>query len=84
MGYASWAYASARATAATAGSALYLVPAVTMVLSNLVLGEVPSGAALVGGALVLAGVAAVHRRAVRPAPVIKLVPMEPDAARSAA
>jgi drug/metabolite transporter (DMT)-like permease len=67
LGYASWSYASTRASAAVAGSALYLVPAVSMVLSNLLLGEVPSGPALVGGALVLAGVAVVHRRAARPA-----------------
>ncbi|HUJ26892.1 MAG TPA: DMT family transporter, partial [Myxococcales bacterium] len=56
LGYASWSYASARASAAVAGSALYLIPAVSMVLSNLMLGEVPSARALVGGALVLAGV----------------------------
>ena len=62
LGYASWAYASARASAAAAGSALYLIPAASMALSHLVLGEVPSGFALAGGALVLAGVAAVHRR----------------------
>src|SRR5262249_14942671 len=63
VGYASWAYASARASAAVAGSALYLVPAVCMALSHLLLGRVPSAAVLAGGALVLAGVAAVHRRA---------------------
>jgi drug/metabolite transporter (DMT)-like permease len=63
LGFAGWAYVSTRASAAAAGSALYLVPAVSMVLSHLVLGEVPSAAALAGGALVLAGVAAVHRRA---------------------
>lgn len=63
LGYASWAYASARASAAAAGSALYLIPAVSMVLSHLVLGEVPSGFALAGGALVLLGVAFVHRGA---------------------
>jgi drug/metabolite transporter (DMT)-like permease len=78
LGYSSWSYASARASAAVAGSALYLIPAVSMVLSNLVLGEVPSARALVGGALVLAGVAAVHRRAARPAaprpaPVVEAV-----------
>jgi drug/metabolite transporter (DMT)-like permease len=66
LGYASWSYASARVSASVAGSALYLIPAVSMALSNLLLGEVPSGRALVGGALVLAGVAVVHRRAVRP------------------
>jgi drug/metabolite transporter (DMT)-like permease len=60
LGYAAWSHAAARASAAAAGSALYLVPAVSMALSNLLLGEVPSGAALVGGTLVLAGVAAVH------------------------
>jgi drug/metabolite transporter (DMT)-like permease len=75
LGYASWSYASSRASAAVAGSALYLVPAVSMVLSNLLLGEVPSGRALIGGALVLAGVAVVHRRAAHPAaPVVKIVP----------
>jgi len=75
LGYASWSYAAARASAAVAGSALYLIPGVSMVLSNLLLGEVPSGRALIGGALVLAGVAVVHRRAaVRPAPVVQIVP----------
>jgi drug/metabolite transporter (DMT)-like permease len=86
VGYASWAYASARASAAVAGSALYLVPAFAMVLSNLMLGEVPSAAALAGGALVLAGVAAVHRRSARVAPVVRLTPESsgPAAARPAA
>jgi drug/metabolite transporter (DMT)-like permease len=74
LGYACWSYASARATAAVAGSALYLIPALSMVLSNLLLGEVPTGRALVGGALVLAGVTVVHRRSARPAPVLELAP----------
>jgi hypothetical protein len=76
LGYAGWAYVSARASAAVAGSALYLVPAVSMLLSHLVLGEVPSAAALAGGALVLAGVAAVHRRA-----GAKVAPPRADAAK---
>jgi drug/metabolite transporter (DMT)-like permease len=63
LGQTAWAQVSARASATAAGSALYLVPAVSMVLSHLVLGEVPSLTALAGGALILAGVAAVHRRA---------------------
>jgi drug/metabolite transporter (DMT)-like permease len=63
LGYAAWAYVSARASAAAAGSALYFVPAVSMLLSHLLLGEVPSAIAIAGGALVLAGVAVVHRRA---------------------
>jgi drug/metabolite transporter (DMT)-like permease len=64
LGYASWAYISGRLSTAAAGSTLYLVPAVSMVLSHLVLGEVPSAVALAGGALVLLGGAAVHRRKV--------------------
>jgi drug/metabolite transporter (DMT)-like permease len=62
LGYLGWSYVLARASAAAAGSVLYLVPAVSMLLSNLLLGEVPSALALGGGALVLAGVATVHRR----------------------
>jgi len=61
LGYVAWAYASARASAATAGVALYLVPVVAMVPSNWMLGEVPSVVALAGGALVLAGVASLQR-----------------------
>jgi len=63
LGYASWSYALGRASATAAASALYLIPAVSMALSHVLLGEVPSPFALAGGALVLAGVAAVHRRA---------------------
>ncbi len=48
LGYAAWAYVIARASSAAAGSALYLIPAVSMVLSHLLLGEVPSGLALAG------------------------------------
>ena len=63
LGYAAWAYVLGRTSAATAGSALYLIPAVSMLLSNALLGEVPSRIGLIGGALVIAGVAIVHRRA---------------------
>jgi drug/metabolite transporter (DMT)-like permease len=68
LGYAGWAYASARASAAVTASALYLIPAVSMALSFFLLGEVPSSFALIGGTLVLAGVAVVHRRAAQPRP----------------
>jgi drug/metabolite transporter (DMT)-like permease len=80
LGYAAWAYISARASAAAAGSALYLVPAVSMILSNLLLGEVPSPAALAGGVLILAGVFAVHRRAGSsiPKPARPPVALEPS------
>src|SRR5215831_7041185 len=51
VGYSTWAYASARATAVASGVALYLVPVIAMILSNLLLGEVPSSASLLGGVL---------------------------------
>jgi hypothetical protein len=66
LGYAAWSYVTARAPASVAGSALYLIPAFTMALSKLLLGEVPSAVAIAGGALVLAGVATVHRHARQP------------------
>ncbi|MBS2025400.1 MAG: DMT family transporter [Deltaproteobacteria bacterium] len=62
LGYLGWSHVLSRASTAVAGSALYLVPAFSMLLSNLMLGEVPSAAALAGGLLVLAGVATVHGR----------------------
>jgi drug/metabolite transporter (DMT)-like permease len=75
LGYAAWAHVLARASAAAAGSALYLVPAVSMVLSNVILGEVPSLGALAGGAFILAGIAVVHRRAGR-----STAPLRPEPA----
>lgn len=61
LGYLTWAYVLARVPAPTAGSFLYLVPAVAMLTAWLWLGEVPSSLSLVGGALVVGGVALVNR-----------------------
>ncbi|HKA89409.1 MAG TPA: DMT family transporter [Haliangiales bacterium] len=60
IGYAAWSYGAARSSAASAGVALYVVPVVTMVLSFLLLGEVPAMVSLAGGALVVAGVVGVN------------------------
>jgi drug/metabolite transporter (DMT)-like permease len=75
VGYGAWTYASARANAAAAGVALYLVPVVTMLLSLWLLGEIPTAISLVGGALVIGGVAAVRRkpRPLPPAPAPAVV-----------
>ncbi len=62
IGYAAWAYGSARASAASAGVALYVVPVVTMLMSFGLLGEVPTTISLLGGGLVLAGVVGVNLR----------------------
>lgn len=56
LGFATWSYALSRTTAGRTGAWLYLVPVVAVALGWLVLGEAPSGLAMAGGALCLAGV----------------------------
>lgn len=60
-GYLAWAYLLARLPAGVAGSLLYLVPAVAMLVAWLWLGEVPAPLSLLGGGLVLVGVIVVNR-----------------------
>ena len=67
LGYGAWAYASPRVSTAAAGATLYAVPPAAMVLAFLSLGEIPSLAALGGGALILAAIALTRARAL-PAP----------------
>ncbi|MFI5934538.1 DMT family transporter [Actinoplanes sp. NPDC051494] len=57
VAFATWAYALRRMTAGKLSSSSYLVPALAVLLSWAVLGEVPTALALAGGALCLAGVA---------------------------
>lgn len=61
LGYLTWAYTLARVPAATAGSFLYLIPALAMFIAWLWLGEIPTVISLLGGVLVLAGVVVVNR-----------------------
>jgi drug/metabolite transporter (DMT)-like permease len=62
LAFTTWAYALARTTAAKMGATTYLVPAVTVLMSWAVLGQVPGWLALAGGVLCLAGVAISRRR----------------------
>ncbi|MEU8658681.1 DMT family transporter [Actinoplanes philippinensis] len=62
IAFTTWAYALARTTAGKMGSTTYAVPAVVVVMSWLVLGEVPGWLTLLGGALCLAGVAVSRSR----------------------
>ncbi len=62
IGYVSWSYVLSRLPASQAGSFLYLIPAVAIVIAWLWLGEMPDLAAWLGGALILAGVLLVNVR----------------------
>ncbi|MET9385001.1 DMT family transporter [Streptomyces sp. NPDC002928] len=69
LAFTTWAYALARTTAGRMGATTYAVPALVVLMSWLVLGEVPGALTLAGGALCLAGVAVSRsqRRTVRAA-----------------
>jgi len=62
LAFTTWAYALARTPAAKMGATTYLVPAVAVLMSWAVLGQVPGWLALAGGGLCLAGVAVSRRR----------------------
>lgn len=57
IAFSTWAYALARTSAGKLSASSYLVPALAVLMSWLVLSEVPTLLALGGGALCLAGVA---------------------------
>jgi len=73
IAFTTWAYALARGSAGRLAATAYLVPPITIVMSWLLLGEVPTVIAVLGGALCLVGVAIARRapavRASAPAPV---------------
>jgi drug/metabolite transporter (DMT)-like permease len=57
LAFTTWAYALSRTPAGKLGATTYLVPALTVLMSWAVLGQVPTWLALTGGVLCLAGVA---------------------------
>ncbi|GAB2606304.1 membrane protein [Paractinoplanes abujensis] len=67
VAFTTWAYALARTTAGKMGSTTYAVPVVVILLSWLILDEVPTALACAGGALCLAGVAVSRSRPRKPA-----------------
>ncbi|WP_329246670.1 DMT family transporter [Streptomyces sp. NBC_01478] len=62
LAFTTWAYALARTTASKMGATTYAVPALVVLMSWLVLGEVPGLLTLAGGVLCLAGVAVSRSR----------------------
>jgi drug/metabolite transporter (DMT)-like permease len=65
LAFTTWAYALARTSAGKMGATTYAVPALVVLMSWAMLGEVPGALTLAGGLLCLAGVA-VSRRVGRP------------------
>ncbi|KAA9381484.1 DMT family transporter [Microbispora cellulosiformans] len=61
VAFTTWAFALARTTAGRMGATTYLVPALVVLMSWLLLDEVPGLLTLAGGALCLAGVAVSRR-----------------------
>jgi drug/metabolite transporter (DMT)-like permease len=60
IGYACWAFVLSRLPAPKAGSFLYLIPAIAIIIAWIWLGEVPSITALLGGLLIVLGVITVN------------------------
>lgn len=56
IAFTTWAYALARGSAGRLAATAYLVPPITIVMSWLILGEVPALIAVLGGAICLVGV----------------------------
>jgi drug/metabolite transporter (DMT)-like permease len=70
VGFVAWSYALSHTTAGRMGAATYVVPAIVVLMSWAILGEVPGWLTLAGGLLCLAGVAVARsgRRSRQPRP----------------
>ncbi|GLW92411.1 membrane protein [Actinokineospora globicatena] len=68
LAFYTWAYALSRTTAGRMGATTYVVPTLVLLMSWLLLGEVPTALTLVGGALCLAGVAVARSKRPNVAP----------------
>ncbi len=68
LAFTTWGFALTRMPAGQLGVTTYIVPALTVLLGWLLLREVPTALAIVGGVVCLAGVAVSRIRSRRPAP----------------
>lgn len=68
IGFSTWAYALRRTDAGRLTASTYAVPAVSVLLSWIILSEVPTAYGLIGGAICLVGVAISRRRTPHPIP----------------
>jgi drug/metabolite transporter (DMT)-like permease len=67
LGFTTWAYALARTTSGKMGATTYAVPALVIIMSWLILSQVPKWLTIAGGAICLAGVAISRSRKTAPA-----------------
>ncbi len=65
LGFTTWAYALARTPSGKMGATTYAVPGLVVLMSWLILGQVPRWLTIAGGALCLAGVAVSRSRSAR-------------------
>ena len=68
VGFLSWTFALSRLPLTIASSSLYAIPGVAFVISWLWLGETPSAATLLGGAITVGGIALINVRGPAAAP----------------
>ncbi|MFD2418510.1 DMT family transporter [Amycolatopsis pigmentata] len=78
IAFTTWAYALSRTTAGRMGATTYVVPALVVLLSWLILAEIPRPLAFAGGALCLAGVAVSRSVRTLPRRSARLVTVEPQ------
>lgn len=71
VAFTTYAYALRHMTASSLGITTYLVPPLTIVMGLVFLSETPPGAAYLGGALALVGVAVARRQSGRRTPAVK-------------
>ncbi|KJL32422.1 putative inner membrane transporter yiJE [Microbacterium azadirachtae] len=76
IAFTTWAYVLQRSTAGQTSATTYVVPAIAILLSWLILGEVPTPLMFVGGALCLLGVLVTRLRR-RAAPISPAAPADP-------
>jgi drug/metabolite transporter (DMT)-like permease len=67
LGFTTWAYALARTPSGKMGATTYAVPGLVVLMSWLILGQVPRWLTIAGGALCLAGVGVSRSRSARKA-----------------
>jgi drug/metabolite transporter (DMT)-like permease len=67
LGFTTWTYALARTPSGKMGATTYAVPGLVVLMSWLILGQVPRWLTIAGGALCLAGVAVSRSRSARKA-----------------